>query len=109
VIRLIPDSSELCKSTLVHNHQITTLGKGSNMTRLTITLSESRHRALKETAAVRGKTIGQLIDKSLDFYGVKSHGDAAELVRRARTANALSQQQAIDLALDEVKQSRRLQ
>ena len=32
------------------------------MSRLTITLSEPRYRALKETAAQRGKTIGQLID-----------------------------------------------
>ena len=42
------------------------------MTRLTITLSEPRYRALKETPAQRGKTIGQLVDESLDFYGVKS-------------------------------------
>ena len=31
------------------------------MTRLTITLSEQRYRALKEAAAQRDKTIGQLI------------------------------------------------
>lgn len=79
------------------------------MTRLTITLSEPRHRALKETAAVRGKTIGQLIDESLDFYGIKSLDDAAELVRRARTTNVLSQQQAMDTALEEVQMARRLQ
>lgn len=72
-------------------------------------LSEACHRALKETAAVRGKTIGQLIDESLDFYGVKSMGDAAELVCRARTSNALDQQQAVNLALDEVQKARRLQ
>ena len=42
------------------------------MTRLTMTLSEPRYRALKETAAQRGKTIGQLVDESMDFYGVKS-------------------------------------
>ena len=79
------------------------------MTRLTIKIFEPRHPALKETAAVRGKTIGQLIDESLDFYGIKSLDDAAELVRRARTANGLSQQQAMDLALNEVQQARRLQ
>jgi len=42
------------------------------MSRLTITLSEPRYRALKEAAAQRDKTIGQLIDESLDFYGIKS-------------------------------------
>jgi hypothetical protein len=99
----------MCENTLMHNHQVTLFEKDNDMTRLTITLSEQRHRALKETAAVRGKTIGQLIDESLDFYGVKSQGDAIELVQRARSANGLSQQQAMDLALDEVQHARRLQ
>ena len=79
------------------------------MTRLTITLSEPRHRALKETAAVRGKTIGQLIEESLDFYGVKSLADAAALVRRARAASALDEKQSMDIALDQVQQTRHLQ
>jgi hypothetical protein len=93
----------------VHNHQLLFNQKVNFMARLTITLSESRHRALKETAAMRGKTIGQLIDESLDFYGVKSLGDAVELVSRARTVTSLSQQQAMDLALDEVQLARRMQ
>ena len=79
------------------------------MTRLTITLSDSRYRALKETAALRGKTIGQLVDESLDFYGVKSREEAMELVRRARAASGLDEEQAIALAIDEVQQTRRLQ
>ena len=79
------------------------------MTRLTITLSEPRYRALKETAALRGKTIGQLVDESLDFYGVKSREEAVELVRRARASSGLDEKQAIDLALDEVQQTRRSQ
>ena len=54
------------------------------MSRLTITLSEARYRALKEASAQRGKTIGQLIDESLEFSGIKSREDALELVRRAR-------------------------
>lgn len=60
------------------------------MSRLTITLSEPRYRALKEAAAQRGKTIGQLIDESLDFYGIKSNEQALDLVRRARARNALN-------------------
>ena len=79
------------------------------MTRLTITLSEPRYRALKETAALRGKTIGQLVDESLDFYGVKSREEAVELVRRARASSGLDEKQAIDLALEEVQQTRRSQ
>jgi predicted DNA-binding ribbon-helix-helix protein len=76
------------------------------MSRLTITLSEPRYRALKETAAQRGKTIGQLIDESLDFYGIKSNEQALDLVRRARERSALSQEQALALAQLEVQAAR---
>ncbi len=76
------------------------------MSRLTITLSEPRYRALKETAAQRGKTIGQLIDESLAFYGIKSNEQAQDLVRRARSRNALSDEQALALAQAEVQATR---
>ena len=72
------------------------------MSRLTITLSEPRYRALKEAAAQRDKTIGQLIDESLDFYGIKSREQALDLVRRVRASSALSAEQALTLAQDEV-------
>jgi predicted DNA-binding ribbon-helix-helix protein len=70
------------------------------MSRLTITLEESRYRALKEAAAVRNKTIGQLIDESLDFYGIKSREQAMDLVRRARQASGLDENAAMELALN---------
>lgn len=73
------------------------------MSRLTITLSEPRYRALKEAAAQRDKTIGQLIDESLDFYGIKSREQALDLVRRARTRSTLNDEQALDLAQEEVR------
>jgi predicted DNA-binding ribbon-helix-helix protein len=72
------------------------------MSRLTITLSEPRYRALKEAAAQRDKTIGQLIDESLDFYGIKSREQALDLVRRARARSTLSDAQALQQAQDEV-------
>lgn len=73
------------------------------MSRLTITLSEPRYRALKEAAAQRDKTIGQLIDESLDFYGIKSREQALDLVRRARASSTLSEAQALSLASEEVR------
>lgn len=76
------------------------------MSRLTITLSEPRYRALKEAAAQRHKTIGQLIDESLDFYGIKSREQALELVRRARSGSLLSEDQALTLAQEEVRATR---
>jgi hypothetical protein len=77
------------------------------MSRLTITLSEARYKALKEASVQRDKTIGQLIDESLDFYGIKSREDARDLVRRARAHSKLSEAQALAVALDHVRAVRR--
>ena len=79
------------------------------MSRLTITLSEPRYRALKQAAAQRDKTIGQLIDESLDFYGIKSNEQALDLVRRARARSVLSEEQALTLAQVEVQATRHAQ
>lgn len=75
--------------------------------RLTITLSEQRHRALKESALRRGTTIGALIDASLDAYGVKTTATAAELVARARAQAAIDEAAALALAVDETRAARR--
>ena len=77
------------------------------MSRLTITLSEARYRALKEASAQRDKTIGQLIDESLDFYGIKPRQDALHLVRRARAQSKLNDKQALAAAQEQVKVVRR--
>jgi hypothetical protein len=78
-----------------------------HVSRLTITLSEARYRALKEASVQRDKTIGQLIDESLDFYGIKSREDARDLVRRARAHSKLKPDQAMAVAQDEVRAVRR--
>lgn len=77
------------------------------MARLTITLSSERHRALKETAARRGKTIGGLVEESLDAYGIKTSSQAAALVARARQRSAMSEAEATRLAVQETKANRR--
>jgi hypothetical protein len=77
------------------------------MSRLTITLSEARYRALKEASAQRDKTIGQLIDESLEFYGIKAREDALDLVRRARARSKLGDEQAMASALQQVEAVRR--
>lgn len=73
------------------------------MSRLTITMSEARYKALKEAAVQRDKTIGQLIDESLDFYGIKSRADARDLVRRARASSKLPDDQALAVAQEHVR------
>ena len=77
------------------------------MSRLTITLSEARYRALKEASAQRDKTIGQLIDESLDFYGIKSRDDARALVNRARAQGKLTEDRALEVAIEQVRAVRR--
>lgn len=76
------------------------------MGRLTITLSDERQRALKETAARRNTTIGHLIEESLEAYGIKSGDEARELVERARRAAGMDEAAAIDLAVSEVREER---
>jgi len=75
--------------------------------RLTITLSEARHRALKEAAARRKKSIGQIIEESLEFYGIKTAESAAELVAAARRRARRRQRQALELASKETRAERR--
>ena len=70
------------------------------MSRLTITLDESRYRALKEAAVLRNTTMGQLINESLDFYGIKSREQAMDLVLRARRASHLDEDAAMNFALE---------
>jgi hypothetical protein len=77
------------------------------MPRLTITLSPESHRALKETAARRRKTIRSLVQESLDAYGIKTRDEAAALVARARKHSGLTEPQALRLAVDETRAQRR--
>lgn len=76
------------------------------MARLTITLSESRHRALKTAAARRGVTIGELIDASLEAFGVKSREDVLAIVARAQAASGMAEADALALAVEETRASR---
>ena len=77
------------------------------MARLTITLSDGRYRALKETAARRGKTIGATIEECLDRAGIKTVASAADLVARARQRSRLSETSALHLAVKETHAARR--
>ena len=77
------------------------------MARLTITLSDTRYRALKETAARRGKTIGATIEECLDRAGIKSVASAADLVAQVRQRSRLSETAALALAVRETRATRR--
>ncbi len=77
------------------------------MTRLTITLSDERHRALKEAAARTNKTLGQIVEESLEFYGIKTTAAARDLVDRARSSSRMKTTQAERLAVRETRAHRR--
>ncbi len=76
------------------------------MARLTVTLSDERHRALKEAAARRGKTIGEIVEESLELAGVKTADEAKALVARARRRAGMAQEEATRLAVDETRRVR---
>jgi predicted CopG family antitoxin len=77
------------------------------MPRLTITLSEERYQALKEAAAKRRKSLVTVIDESLELAGIKSGETAMELVARARKRSALSEADALALAVEETRAARK--
>lgn len=76
------------------------------MGRLTISLPDELHRALKEAAARRGQTIGQVVSESLEFYGVKTEGSATALVERARRLAGMREDDAVRLAVEETREVR---
>jgi hypothetical protein len=73
------------------------------MARMTITLTDERHAALKEAAARRHRTIGLLIEESLEAYGIKTRQSAGKLVAAVRRHSALSEAKAMRLALRETR------
>ena len=77
------------------------------MARLTITLSDERHLALREAAVSRRKTIGQLVEESLEFYGIKTARSAERLVAKARARASLSEAEALRVAVAETRDARR--
>ena len=79
------------------------------MARLTITLDDNLHQALKEAAARQGRTIGTIIEESLELRGIKPLATARELVARTQRASYLSESDAINLAVTETRAHRQSQ
>lgn len=76
------------------------------MSRLTVTLDDDLHRALKETAARQGRTIGKIIEESLLLRGIKRMENAKSLVARARASARFNEKDALQLAVKETKTHR---
>jgi predicted transcriptional regulator len=76
------------------------------MARLTITLPDELHQALKEAAAKRRRSLGGLVAESLEAYGIKTEEQARDLVAKARKSAGLSEERALEVATDETRAAR---
>ena len=77
------------------------------MSRLTITIDNQLHQALKETAARQRRSIGSIIEESLRLPGISTYEIDHEIVRRARVTSELDSDRALQLAVQETRQQRR--
>ena len=71
------------------------------MVRMTITFSDERHQALKQAARRRNTTMRQIVEESIDAYCTKIACQSAALVAAARERSALSDEDALALAIEE--------
>lgn len=76
------------------------------MSRLTISLDDAMHQALKEAAARQGRSIGSIIEEGLRLRGIKPMESARSLVERARLQARLSEVDALQIANEEVRAAR---
>jgi predicted transcriptional regulator len=76
------------------------------MSRLTITLDDDLHRALKEAAARQGRSIGAIIEESLKLRGIRTQESARQLVAKARKRAGLDEAKATDVAVRETRRAR---
>lgn len=77
------------------------------MSRLTITLDDDLHRALKETAARQGRSIASIIEESLRLRGIQNRASARVLVAQARQRAQLDPDKALELAVEEARAARK--
>jgi len=77
------------------------------MSRLTVTLDDDLHRALKETAARQGRSITSIIEESLRLRGIKDQASARALVAQARKRAQLDPDAALELAVEETRVARK--
>lgn len=77
------------------------------MSRLTITLDDNIHQALKEAAARQNRSIGAIIQESLELRGIRTSDSAREIVAQARAKSKLSADRALELAVAETRRARK--
>ena len=76
------------------------------MPRLTISLADRTHRALKEAAARQNRSMASIIEESLELRGILPCETAREIVARARSNAVLDADDAMALAVEETRRFR---
>ena len=76
------------------------------MPRLTISLAERTHRALKEAAARQNRSMASIIEESLELRGIRPYDTAREIVAAARANSGLGADAAMALAVEETRRFR---
>ncbi len=76
------------------------------MPRLTISLTDRTHRALKEAAARRNRSMGSIIEESLELRGIQPYDAVEDIVAMARAKSRLSADDAMALAVEETRRFR---
>ena len=76
------------------------------MSRLTISLADRTHRALKEAAARQNRSMGSIIEESLELRGIRPCDTAKEVVAKARAKSGLNADNAMVLAVKETRRFR---
>jgi len=76
------------------------------MPRLTISLTDRTHRALKEAAARQGRSMGAIIEESLELRGILPSDTPRDIVERARSSAGLSNEEAMAIAVRETRRHR---
>ncbi|MYD93180.1 MAG: CopG family transcriptional regulator [Chloroflexi bacterium] len=76
------------------------------MRRLTISLTNRTHRALKEAAVRRNSSMGSIIEEGLELTGIQPCDAAKEIVAWAHAKSRLSADEAMALAVEEPRRFR---
>lgn len=77
------------------------------MIRLTISLADRTHRALKEASARQNRSMASIIEESLRLRGIQPRESAREIVANARQRANLDAEQAMELAVKETRSFRK--
>lgn len=73
------------------------------MPRLTISLTDRAHSALKEAATLQNRSMGSIIEESLELRSTQVRDAARKIIAKARAQSGLSDNDAMNLAVKETR------